>query len=579
MHMARTVTEEMWDMLVAAGVRRCYGIVGDALNPIIDALRRNGSVDFVHVRNEEYGVFAAVAEARLTGKPAAVCGTAGPGVTHLINGLLDARKERAPVIAIAGDVESSLIDSGALEELNPYAFFDTAALYIGRLINPGQLRSMVSTAITTAIAERGPVVISVPGDIAVAEVPSNSFRVPLPATTMTAASDADLAAMANLINQADTVAIFGGDGCEQAQDEVRDLAARLKAPVGYSFKGKPWLEHDNPNAVGMTGLLGYGGCHEAIYNADVLLMLGTDFPFSDFLPHEKVKTIQVDRDPGHIGRRAPLELGVVGDVAATLRALGPLVQDKDDDDFLRKHVKQTDHAAARRGHYVTKGPGIKPIRPEYVAAVLSELADDDAVFTVDTGTPCIWAARHIEYGRDRRMIGSSTWASMANASPYAFGAALAFPGRQTIALCGDGGFTMLGLGDLLTQVQRKARVVNVIFNNGMLDFVHLEQQEAGFVPFGTDFVNPDFSQVAKALGAHGIRIEEPGDVRDALQTALAHTDGPVVVDVVVEPKALSLPAHTPVATMKGFTLSLAKQVVSGNMDDVIETAEDNVLLL
>ena len=308
-------------------------------------------------------------------------------------------------------------------------------------------------------------------------------------------------------------------------------------------------------------------------------MLGTDFPFADFLPREKVKTIQVDRDPGHIGRRTPLELGVVGDVAATLSALAPMVTDKHGDHFLRKHVKQTEDAAKRRGHYVTKGPGIKPIRPEYVAAVLSELADDDAVFTVDTGTPCIWAARHISYGRDRRMIGSSTWASMANASPYAFGAALAFPGRQVIALCGDGGFTMLGLGDLLTQVQRKARVVNVIFNNGMLDFVHLEQQEAGMDPFGTDFVNPDFSQVAAALGARGIRVEEPDDVRGALQTALGHTDGPVVVDMVVDPNALSLPSHTPGATVKNFTLSLGKQVVHGNLDDVIETAEHNVELL
>ena len=577
--MAKTVADGLWEMLVSAGVRRCYGIVGDALNPVIDALRRNGSVDFVHVRNEEYGVFAAVAEARLTGNPVAVCGTAGPGVAHLINGLLDAKKERAPVIAIAGDVESSLIDSGALEELNPYTFFATASLYTGRLINPGQLRSMMSTAITTAVAERGPVVISIPGDVAVADAPSVSLRVPLPATTIGAASDADLTAMADLINQAGTVAIFGGDGCERAQDEVRELALRLKAPVGYSFKGKPWLEHDNPNAVGMTGLLGYGGCHGAINNADVLLMLGTDFPFSEFLPHKKVKTIQVDRDAGHVGRRAPLELGVVGDVAATLRALAPLVQDKDSDHFLREHVKETEHARRRLGHYVTKGPGLKPIRPEYVAATLSELADDDAIFTADTGTPCIWAARQIEYGRERRLIGSFSWASMATASPNAFGAALSFPGRQTIALCGDGGFTMLGLGDLLTQVQRKARVVNVIFNNGMLDFVNIEQQEAGFVPYGTDFVNPDFSQVATALGARGIRVEEPSEVRTALQAALAYTDGPVVLDVVVDRYALALPSHVPVATAKGFTLSIAKQVLSGKMDEVIETVEHNVRLV
>ena len=577
--MARNVADGMWEMLVAAGVRRCYGIVGDALNPVIDALRRNGSVDFVHVRNEEYGAFAAVAEARLTGNPVAVCGTAGPGVVHLVNGLLDARKERAPVIAIAGDVESSLLDTEALEELNPYKFFDTAALYIGRLVNPEQLRPLVSTAITTAVAEQGPVVIAVPGDVAVREAPSVPLRVPLPATTIGAASDGDVAAMAVLINQAETVAIFGGDGCAEAQDEVRALAARLKAPVGYSIKGKAWLEHDNPNAVGMTGLLGYGGCHGAINNADLLLMLGTDFPFSDFLPHKTVKTIQVDRDPGHIGRRTPLELGVIGDVAATLRALAPQVADKKGDRFLREHVAETERWRKRLGHYVTKGPGIKPIRPEYLGALLSELADDDAVFTVDTGTPCIWAARHIEYGRGRRMLGSYTWASMACASPYGFGAAMAFPGRQVIALCGDGGFTMGGLGDLLTQVQRKARVVNVIINNGMLDFVNIEQQEAGIVPFGTEFTNPDFSQVATALGARGIRVEEPGDLRAALQTALAHTDGPVVLDVVVDRYALSLPSHVPAKTAEGFTLSLAKQVLTGKLDTVIETAEHNVRLL
>ena len=253
--------------------------------------------------------------------------------------------------------------------------------------------------------------------------------------------------------------------------------------------------------------------------------------------------------------------------------------DKHHDHFLREHVAETERWRRRLGHYVTKGPGIKPIRPEYVAATLSELADDDAVFTVDTGTPCIWAARHIEYGRDRRMFGSFSWASMATASPNAFGAALSFPGRQVIALCGDGGFTMLGLGDLLTQVQRKVRVVNVIFNNGMLDFVNIEQQEAGFVPFGTDFVNPDFSQVATALGARGIRVEEPGDVRDALQAALAHTDGPVVVDMVVDPYALAVPSHVPAATAKGFTLSIAKQVLSGQMDQVIETVKHNVRLV
>jgi pyruvate dehydrogenase (quinone) len=577
--MARNVADGLWEMLARAGVKRCYGIVGDALNPVIDALRRNGEVDFVHVRNEEYGAFAAVAEARLTGNPVAVCGTAGPGVVHLINGLLDAMRERVPVIAVAGDVETSLFDTDALEELNPYRFFDTAALYIGRLVNPEQLRPIVSTAITTAVARRGPVVISLPGDLAVKDAPAVSLEVPLPDTTPGGASSADLAAMTDLINSAKTVAIYGGDGCEHAQEEVRELARRLKAPVGYSLKGKVWLEHDNPNAVGMTGLLGYGGCWNAINHADVLLMLGTDFPFTNFLPHKDVKIIQVDRDPAHLGRRAPLALSVVGDVRATVSALLGTIADKDSDHFLRTHLAETERFRKRMQHYVEKGPGIKPIRPEYVASVLNELADEDAIFTVDTGTPVIWAARYIQYGPYRRMFGSFTWASMASAAPNAFGAALAFPGRQTIALCGDGGFTMLGLGDLLTQVQRKTRVVNVIFNNSKLDFVNIEQEEAGVVPFGTDFENPDFGKVAQACGAFGIRVEDPGSLRDALREALNYTEGPVVVDVVVEPYALALPSHVPAETLKGFTLSMAKQVLAGRMDDVIESAEHNIRLL
>ena len=577
--MAKDVAEGLWEMLASAGVRRCYGIVGDALNPVTDALRRNGSVEFVHVRHEEYGVFAAVAEARLTGNPVAVCGTAGPGVTHLINGLLDARRERVPIIAIAGDVESSLIDSDALEELNPYQFFASAALYIGRLVNPEQLRPVVSTAIATAVAERGPVVLSIPGDVAQAAAPALPLPVALPATTIGAASAADLTAMAALINEAETVAIFGGDGCEQAQDEVRELAARLKAPVGYSFKGKLWLEHDNPHAVGMTGLLGYGGCWSAINHADVLLMLGTDLPFPEFLPRKDVKVIQVDRAPGHLGRRAPLALGVVGDVKETVAALLPMVTAKTSGKFLRAHREKTGHFHKTLQHYVTKGPRLKPIRPEYLAAVLSELADDDAIFTADTGTACIWAARHIQYGPNRRLFGSFSWASMASASPNAFGAQLAFPGRQTIALCGDGGFTMLALGDLLTEVARRAPVVHVVLNNGMLDFVNIEQQEAGLVPFGTEFANPDFARVADAMGAKGIRIEEPGDVRDGIAAALDHKDGPVVVDAVVDRFALSRPAHVPAETVKGFTLSLAKQALTGKMYDVIATIEHNVRLL
>jgi pyruvate dehydrogenase (quinone) len=577
--MARKVADVMWEMLAAAGVKRCYGIVGDALNPVIDALRRNGKIEFIHVRHEEYGVFAAVAEAYLTGNPVAVCGTAGPGVTHLFNGLMDARKEGAAIIAIAGDVETKLMDTAALEELNPYKFFDTACLYVGRVVNPEQSRAVFTTAILTAVVDKGPTVISMPGDIASANAPDNSaHEVTIPAAPVFRPADADIDKLAEMIEAAKKVAIFGGDGCRDARDEVLQLAARLKAPVGYSFRGKQWLEHDNPHAVGMTGLLGYGGAYKAVHDADLLLMLGTDFPFSEFLPGGDVKKVQIDRNPKHIGRRTAVDLGLVGDIKATVAALLGKVSDKTDSRFLEKHVAETTSFHELLRHYVEKGPGIKPIRPEFLAATLSEL-DDDALFFADTGTACIWLARQITGGPNRRLFGSFSWASMANAAPNAFGAQLAYPGRQTIALCGDGGFTMLALGDLLTQVQRKTPVVQIILNNESLDFVNIEMQEAGVVPFGVDFKNPNFAKVAEAMGAKGIRIEEPGDVREGLAVALAHQGGPVVVDVVVDPYALSLPSHLPFHAVTGFTLSLAKQVLSGKMDSVIKTIERNTGLV
>jgi pyruvate dehydrogenase (quinone) len=578
--MALKVADVMWEMLASAGVKRCYGIVGDALNPVIDALRRNGKVEFIHVRHEEYGVFAAVADAYLSGNPVAVCGTAGPGVTHLFNGLMDARKEGAAIIAIAGDVETKLMDTAALEELNPYKFFDTACLYVGRVVNPEQVRAVVTTAIMTAVVDKGPTVISMPGDIASANAPDHSSRkITIPAPPVFRPADEDLDKLAGMIDAAQKIAIFGGEGCRDARDEVLQLAVRLKAPVGYSFRAKQWLEHDNPNAVGMTGLLGYGGAYQAIHAADLVLLLGTDFPFSEFLPGDDVKKVQIDRNPKHIGRRTGVDLGLVGDIKATIGALLAKVRDKTDSRFLEEHVSETDSFHELLQHYVEKGPGMKPIRPEFLAATLSELASDDALFFADTGTACIWLARHVTGGTNRRIFGSFSWASMANAAPNAFGAQLAYPGRQTIALCGDGGFAMLALGDLLTQVQRKTPVVQIILNNESLDFVNIEMQEAGVVPFGVDFKNPNFAKVAEAMGAKGIRIEEPGDVREGLAAALAHRGGPVVVDAVVDPYALSLPSHIPFHAAEGFTLSLAKQVLNGKMDSVIKTIERNVRLV
>jgi pyruvate dehydrogenase (quinone) len=575
----RKVADVLCEMLANAGVKRCYGIVGDALNPFIDALRRNGRIDFIQVRHEEYGVFAAVAEAYLTGNPVAVCGTAGPGVVHLFNGLMDARKEGAPIIAIAGDVETSILDTFTLEELNPYKFFDTVSLYTARVVNPEQARSVFNTAILTAILEKGPTVISLPGNIASMDVEVESTQITIPAAPYLRPADADLNRLVEMIDDAKTVAIFGGDGCRHARDEVVQLAERLKAPVGYALRGKQWLEHDNPNAVGMTGLIGYGGAYGAINEAELLLLLGTDFPFSEFLPGHKVKKVQIDKNPKHIGRRTTVDLGLVGDIKTTVNALLERVHEKVDRRFLEKHIAETNSFHDLLQHYVDKGPEIKPIRPEFLAKTLSDLAADDALFFADTGTAVIWLARHISGARDRRLFGSFSWASMANASPNAFGAQLAFPGRQTIALCGDGGYSMLALGDLLTQVERRTPVVQVILNNNSFDFVKIEQQEAGIIPFGVDFKSPNFAKVAEAMGAKGIRIEEPGDVRDALAEALAYKDGPVVVDAVVDPFALAMPSHVPFHTVKGFTLSVAKQVLNGRMDSVIRTMERNIRLV
>jgi pyruvate dehydrogenase (quinone) len=574
--MSRTVADLLWEMLANAGVKRCYGIVGDALNPVVDALRRNGKIEFILVRHEEYGALAAVAEAYFTGNPVVVCGTCGPGVTHLFNGLMDARKEAAPIIAIAGDVESSIIDTSTIEELNPYKFFEAASLYTARLVNPGQARAVITTAILTAVLEKGPTVLSIPGDVASAPVPDQSADFNIAAPAVLRPSDTDLDRLVRMIDEAKTVAIFGGDGCREGRDEVVELARKLKAPVGYAFRGKQWLEHENPNAVGMTGLLGYGGAYNAIQEAELLLMLGTDFPFSEFLPGSNVKKVQIDKNPKHIGRRTTVDLGLVGDIKSTVTALLPAVREKTDTAFLDRQIERTKSFHHLLQHYVQNGPEIKPIRPEFLAATLSELASDDAMFFADTGTACIWLARHINGGRNRRLFGSFSWASMANAAPNAFGSALAYPGRQCIALCGDGGFTMLGMGDLLTQIERKTPVVQVILNNEKFDFVHIEQQEAGIVPFGVEFKNPNFAKVAEAMGAKGIRIEEPGDVRDGVAEALAHKAGPVVVDAVVDPFALAMPSHAPFHTAKGFTLSFARQVLDGRLDSVIRTIGRNV---
>jgi pyruvate dehydrogenase (quinone) len=574
--MSESVAGALWSMLASAGVKRCYGIVGDALNPVIDALRRDGRVEFVQVRNEEAGVFAAVAEASLTGDLVAVCGTAGPGVMHLLNGLMDAQREGVPVIAIAGDTVSGLIDSGTIEEINPYATFQTVSLYTGRLVNPAQTRTVVQTAIRTALSERGPTVIAVPGDVATRKAPDDSYQAVSHNPPLLRPNDEDMRMLAGMIDAAGSVTIFGGDGCRDAHDEVVALAEKLRAPVGYAYRGKQWLEWGNPNAVGMTGLLGWGGAYEAMQNCDLCLLLGTNFPLNDFYP-KKAKKVQVDRRPSIIGRRTHVDLGLVGDIKDTVAALLPLVAEKDDSGHLTRALKTTEKWRKNMSRYVTRGPELTPIRPEYLVSTIDELASDDAVVCADTGTACIWTARYITAKQKRNIFGSFSWASMANAMPNTIGAVLAYPGRQVIGMCGDGGLAML-MGDLLTIAERQLPVKLVVLDNSGFQFVHIEQQEAGIQPYGVEFANPDLAKVAESIGLTGIRVDDPGDVRDAVAQFLA-TPGPALLDAIVEPDALSLPPHVSFGEAEGFSLSFAKQALSGNLDDVIQTVKRNVHLV
>lgn len=574
-----TVADQMWDMLAEAGVKRVYGIVGDALNPTMDALSRHKNIEFVHVRNEEWGAFAASADARISEGPVAVCGTAGPGVTHLLNGLLDAKHERSKVIAVAGDVETELIDTEAIEEISPYDLFRTASLYTGRVVNRKQAPQVFAQAINTCVAESGPTVIALPGDIASQDAEDIPTYTPVH-HDRGCINDKALDTLVELIEEAKHITILGGDGCRHSADDVIALAQKLDAPVGYSYKGKQWLEPDNPNAVGMSGLLGYGGCWDAMHNADLLIMLGTDYPFPTFLPDPgKTKIVQIDINPTHIGRRVPVVLGAHGDVGETARALLKRVTQRDDEKFVSEHVETTKKWHEKLHSLVENPNKDKAIRPELVAHLVSELADDDAMFFMDTGTPCIWNSRHMIAKKGQVMMGSFSWASMANASPNSFGAKKAAPHRQSIAFCGDGGFSMLGLGDIITEVQHKTNNVHIIFNNTLLDFVNIEQQEAGLVPFGTDLPNPNYAAVATALGATGERVEKVEDLRPALERALNHTGGPVVLDIVVDKYALAKPSHIPLETLEGFTLSAMKQSTHGHLGDILEEALHNWKLL
>jgi len=570
----RTVAEELVAALAKAGVERLYGVVGDSLNPVTDAIRRSGKLGWVHVRHEETAAFAAGAEAQLSGRLAACAGSCGPGNLHLINGLFDAHRSYAPVLAIAAQIPSSEIGTSYFQETHPDQLFRECSHYCELVSHPGQMPRTAQMAMQYAISRRGVSVIALPGDVAAMPMPSEVFsHGVVTSRPLVRPSDADVARLADLLNGARAVTLFCGSGCAGAHDEVIALSEKLAAPVGYAFRGKEWVAYDNPNEVGMSGLLGAGAAYQAMHECDVLVLLGTDFPYDEFMP-TRPKVAQVDIQSEHLGRRSRLDVGLCGDVRETISAVLPRLERKGDRTFLERMLAHHRDARRKLGVYVRHVGTRRPIHPEHVAAELDELASEDAVFTVDTGMCAVWAARYLRATRNRRLLGSFNHGSMANALPQAIGAQLRYPGRQVISMSGDGGFAML-MGDFLTLTQYDLPVKVIVFDNGALGMVKLEMEVGGLPDWGTDLKNPNFAKMADAVGVLGVRIEDPADVRAGLQRALAHP-GPALVDVVTDPNALSLPPHLTVKQASGFALAMAKLTLSGHIDEVVDTIEGNL---
>ncbi|MBV8443545.1 MAG: ubiquinone-dependent pyruvate dehydrogenase, partial [Hyphomicrobiales bacterium] len=551
--MAGKVAHLLVDVLNAAGVKRIYGVAGDSLNGFIDALRADGKINWVHTRHEETAAFAAGAEAHLTGALAVCAGSCGPGNLHLINGLFDCHRSRVPVLAIAAQIPSAEVGRNYFQETHPQNLFRECSHYCELVSNPAQLPGVFETAIRTAVGSRGVSVIVLPGDVGLMEAPAGAAvsRALIPPAPIVRPRDSDLDALAEMLNGASRVTLMTGRGCLGAHDELMKLAAALKSPIVHALGGKEAVEYDNPYDVGMTGLIGFSSGYRAMMGCDVLLMLGTDFPYRQFYPTE-AKVAQIDLRAENLGRRRHIDLGLVGDVKDTLEALLPRLRPKSDRAHLDDNLAHYRRAREELDELAVGHPGRKPIHPQFVAKTISDLAAEDAVFTFDVGTETIWAARYLKMNGKRRLVGSLAHGSMANAMPQAIGAQAAFPRRQVISMSGDGGFTML-MGDFVTLLQHRLPVKIVVFNNGTLGFVQLEMQAAGFLDTAVALTNPDFAAMAKAAGVFGIRVEDPADLAPAMKEMLAH-EGPALIDVATARQELAMPPKTELAQAEGFSL-------------------------
>lgn len=570
-----TIADQVISALTLSGVRRVYGLPGDSLNGFTDAIRRSGEITWQHVRHEETAAFAAAADAALTGQLAVCAGSCGPGNLHLINGLFDAQRSRVPVLAIAAHIPRTEIGSEYFQETHPQDLFRECSVYCELVSTPEMAPRILEMAMRAAVEDNGVAVVVIPGEIFLQRVGETSWATcPVrPTRSVVRPDDESVRRAADILNAAERVTILGGAGVAGSHDALIELASTLQAPVVHALRGKEFIEYDNPFDVGMTGLLGFASGYKAIKEADTLLMLGTDFPYQQFYP-EAATVIQVDIRGRNLGRRTPIDLGLRGSVADTLAALQPLLRPKTDREHLDRSLRHYRKTRAQLDSLAVNDRDKTPIRPEYVAALANRLASDDAVFTCDVGSPVVWAARYVTMNGRRRLIGSFNHGTMANALPHAIGAQTAFPGRQVVALAGDGGLTML-FGELVTLIQNRLPVKVIVFNNSSLNFVELEMKAAGIVTFGTDLVNPDFAAVAQSMGIFGRRVTEPGDLERALTDAFAH-DGPALVDVHTARQELSIPPAITVEQAKGFSLYAIRTILAGRADELLDLVTTNV---
>jgi len=571
----KRVADLLVQTLAAAGVERIYGVSGDSLNGITDSIRTQKQIQWIHMRHEEAAAFAAGAEAHLTGKLAVCAGSCGPGNLHLINGLYDCHRSRVPVLAIAAQIPSNEIGSRYFQETHPEHLFAQCSHYCELISQTEQMPRVLEIAMQTAISRRGVSVIAIPGDVALRDAAEEGPRLHFPPPQPTVCpSDEEIAALAKVLNESKKITILGGAGCAGAHAELIELAAKLNAPIVHALRGKEFIEYDNPYDVGMTGLLGFSSGYRAMMTCNVLLMIGTDFPYQQFFPKDAT-IVQIDSRGEQVGRRTKVDYGFVGDTKTTLRALLPKLEQNKDEQHLKDAVEHYKRARKELDELATDESGKKPIHPQYVVRVLDELAADDAIFSCDVGTPTIWAARYLNMNGKRRLLGSFNHGSMANALPQAIGVQVSHPGRQVVSLSGDGGLAM-GMGDLLSLHQLRAPVKIIVFKNDSLAFVELEMKAAGIVDFGTDLQNPNFAKMAEAAGLLGLTAETPDQVRPMIAQALQH-DGPALVEVLVSRQELSMPPTITFEQAKGFSLFALRAVLTGRGDEVVDLAKVNLL--